>query len=57
MNFVGTVKIKNPYPVTVPSSDLKVKVFIENINLSNIRINIKQIEESSFQTGEFEILI
>jgi LEA14-like dessication related protein len=57
MNFIGTVKIKNPYPVTVPTSDLKVKVFIENINISNIRINIKQIEESSFQTGEFEILI
>ncbi len=57
MNFIGSVKIKNPYPVTVPSSDLKVKVFIENINISNIRINIKQIEESSFQKGEFEILI
>jgi len=57
MNFIGSVKIKNPYPVPIPSSDLKVKVFIENSNISNIRINIKQIEESSYQIGEFEILI
>lgn len=57
MNFIGTVKIKNPYPVTIPSSDLKVKIFIENSNVSNIKITIKQIEGSSFQTGEFEILL